>query len=178
MQTSLIGMEACSGAHFLGKALSGQGHDVRLISVQFVKPFVKSNKSDFIDAEAIAEAVQRMICDLCRSRPMTNSICKRSIAFEIAWSLGTPRSSTRYELPAGARHGVRIEASQAEGRDGRRVAKYQFQCISQNLEKSRADLDQIGHSQYLANFTAGRFGRQSVIVAHRSTTSTGRLSFV
>ena len=59
MQTSLIGMEACSGAHFLGRALRAQGHDVKLIPAQFVKPFVKSNKNDFIDAEAIAEAVDR-----------------------------------------------------------------------------------------------------------------------
>ena len=57
MQISLIGMEACSGAHFLGRALRAQGHDVKLISAQFVKPFVKSNKNDFLDAEAIAEAV-------------------------------------------------------------------------------------------------------------------------
>ena len=59
MQTSLIGMEACAGAHFLGRALRAQGHDVKLIPAQFVKPFVKSNKNDFIDAEAIAEAVDR-----------------------------------------------------------------------------------------------------------------------
>jgi transposase len=59
MQTSLIGLEACSGAHFLGRALRAQGHDVKLIPAQFVKPFVKSNKNDFIDAEAIAEAVER-----------------------------------------------------------------------------------------------------------------------
>src|SRR5208282_35096 len=59
LQTSLIGLEACSGAHFLGRALSNQGHDVRLIAAQFVKPFVKSNKNDFVDAEAIAEAVER-----------------------------------------------------------------------------------------------------------------------
>jgi transposase len=59
MQTSLIGMEACGGAHFLGRALRAQGHDVKLIPAQFVKPFVKSNKNDFLDAEAIAEAVDR-----------------------------------------------------------------------------------------------------------------------
>jgi transposase len=59
LQTSLIGMEACSGAHFLGCTLRAQGHDVRLIPAQFVKPFVKSNKNDFLDAEAIAEAVDR-----------------------------------------------------------------------------------------------------------------------
>ena len=59
LQTTLIGLEACSGAHFLGRALRGQGHDVKLIPAQFVKPFVKSNKNDFLDAEAIAEAVDR-----------------------------------------------------------------------------------------------------------------------
>src|SRR5271169_4988266 len=57
MQTCLIGMEACSGAHFLGRVLRDQGHDVKLIPAEFVKPFVKSNKNDFLDAEAIAEAV-------------------------------------------------------------------------------------------------------------------------
>ena len=59
LQTSLIGMEACGGAHFLGRTLRAQGHDVKLIPAQFVKPFVKSNKNDFLDAEAIAEAVDR-----------------------------------------------------------------------------------------------------------------------
>src|SRR3984893_13682571 len=59
MQTCLIGMEACSGAHFLGRVLREQGHNVKLIPAQFVKPFVKSNKNDFLDAEAIAEAVDR-----------------------------------------------------------------------------------------------------------------------
>src|SRR6202162_486225 len=59
MPTPMIGLEACSGAHFLGRALRKQGHDVRLIPAQFVKPFVKSNKNDFVDAEAIAEAVER-----------------------------------------------------------------------------------------------------------------------
>jgi len=59
MQTCLIGMESCSGAHFLGRALREQGHDVKLIPAQFVKPFVKSHKNDFVDAEAIAEAVER-----------------------------------------------------------------------------------------------------------------------
>jgi transposase len=41
---------------FIGAALRSQGHDVRLIPAQFVKPYVKSNKNDFLDAEAIAEA--------------------------------------------------------------------------------------------------------------------------
>ena len=59
IRVSLIGMEACAGAHFLAKALREQGHEVRIIPAQYVKPYVKTNKSDFIDAEAIAEAVGR-----------------------------------------------------------------------------------------------------------------------
>jgi transposase len=59
VRVRVIGMEACSGAHFLGRALREQGHEVRLMPAQYVKPYVKTNKSDYIDAEAIAEAVQR-----------------------------------------------------------------------------------------------------------------------
>jgi transposase len=59
LRVELIGMEACGGAHFLGRALREQGHEVRLIPAQYVKPYVKTNKSDYIDAEAIAEAVGR-----------------------------------------------------------------------------------------------------------------------
>jgi transposase len=59
LPASLIGLEACAGAHFLGTALREQGHQVRLIPAQFVKPYRKSNKNDFIDAEAIAEAVTK-----------------------------------------------------------------------------------------------------------------------
>jgi transposase len=59
LRVQRIGMEACSGSHFLGRALRNQGHDVRLMPAQYVKPYVKTNKSNYIDAEAIAEAVQR-----------------------------------------------------------------------------------------------------------------------
>lgn len=52
-------MEACAGAHHMARKLASFGHDVRLISPQFVRPFVKTNKNDFIDAEAICEAASR-----------------------------------------------------------------------------------------------------------------------
>jgi transposase len=59
LPASLVGLEACAGAHFLGTALREQGHPVRRIPAQFVKPYRKSNKNDFLDAEAIAEAVTK-----------------------------------------------------------------------------------------------------------------------
>ncbi|MFL9047778.1 IS110 family transposase [Escherichia coli] len=57
--SSVVVMEACAGAHFMARRISDIGHDVKLISRQFVRPFVKSNKNDFIDAEAICEAASR-----------------------------------------------------------------------------------------------------------------------
>jgi len=55
----LIGMEACSSAHYWGRELQKLGHTVKLMAPQFVKPYVKSNKNDANDAEAICEAVAR-----------------------------------------------------------------------------------------------------------------------
>lgn len=55
----LVGMEACGGSHDWARRLMEMGHDVRLMGAQFVKPYVKSNKNDFKDAEAICEAVRR-----------------------------------------------------------------------------------------------------------------------
>ncbi|RWK79073.1 MAG: IS110 family transposase [Mesorhizobium sp.] len=55
----LVGMEASNGAHYWARVLSDLGHEVRLISPQFVTPYVKSNKNDRNDAEAICEAVSR-----------------------------------------------------------------------------------------------------------------------
>jgi transposase len=55
----LVGIEACSGAHHWARELVKMGHDVRLIPAQYVKPYVKRNKTDAADAEAICEAVGR-----------------------------------------------------------------------------------------------------------------------
>lgn len=55
----LVGMEACAGAHHWARKLSGMGHTVRLMAPQYVKPYVKSQKNDAADAEAICEAVDR-----------------------------------------------------------------------------------------------------------------------
>ena len=55
----LIGMEACGSAHHWARKLTSFGHTVQLMAPQFVKPYVKTNKNDARDAEAICEAVAR-----------------------------------------------------------------------------------------------------------------------
>jgi len=59
MPPRLIGMEACASAHHWGRTFERFGHTVRLMASQFVKPYVKTNKNDVADAEAICEAVGR-----------------------------------------------------------------------------------------------------------------------
>jgi transposase len=55
----LIGMEACVGAHHLSRKLKALGHDARLMPAKYVRSYSKGKKSDYRDADAIAEAVQR-----------------------------------------------------------------------------------------------------------------------
>lgn len=59
LEPCIVGMEACGSAHYWARELQSLGHEVRLIAPQFVKPFVKTNKNDASDAEAICEAMQR-----------------------------------------------------------------------------------------------------------------------
>ena len=59
LQPCLIGMEACGSAHYWGRKLTAMGHTVKLMAPQFVKAYVKTNKNDMADAEAICEAVSR-----------------------------------------------------------------------------------------------------------------------
>jgi transposase len=55
----VVAMEACCGAHHLGRIFAAQGHEVRLMSPEYVRPYVKAQKNDDRDAEAIAEASTR-----------------------------------------------------------------------------------------------------------------------
>ena len=59
MPSCIVAMEACCGAHHLGRLFSAYGHEVRLMSPEYVRPYVKAQKNDDRDAEAIAEAATR-----------------------------------------------------------------------------------------------------------------------
>jgi transposase len=55
----VVGMEACCGSHYLGRVFASHGHDVRLMSPEYVRPYVKAQKNDDCDAEGIAAATTR-----------------------------------------------------------------------------------------------------------------------
>jgi transposase len=83
MPIALIAMEACGGAYHWARVFQGFGHRVRLISPQYVKPFVKTNKNDINDAQAIVEAA---------SRPGMPSVPIRSIEQQDVQALHRVRS--------------------------------------------------------------------------------------
>jgi len=88
----VAGMEACCGAHYWSRVIGRFGHIVRLIAPQFVKPYVKSNKNDANDAEAICEAV---------SRPQMRFVPAKSVEQQDIQSLHRVRSrlvSSRTQL--------------------------------------------------------------------------------
>jgi len=73
-----VGMEACGSAHYWARKLQAMGHTVRIIAPQFVKPFVKSNKNDRADAEAICEAM---------SRPTMRFVAVKTVEQQVVLSL-------------------------------------------------------------------------------------------
>ena len=68
-------MEACASAHHWARELIALGHEVKLMPPAYVKAYVKRNKNDAADAEAICEAVTRRRCASCRSRTSISKRC-------------------------------------------------------------------------------------------------------
>ena len=79
----VVAMEACCGAHHLGRIMAGQGHEVRLMSPKYVRPYVKAQKNDDRDAEAIAEAATRPTMRFVELKNEDSSTCRRYIACAI-----------------------------------------------------------------------------------------------
>jgi transposase len=71
----IVAMEACCGAHHLGRVFAAQGHETRLMSPEpeYVRPYVKAQKNDELDAEAIAEAATRSTMRFVAVKSQTQS---------------------------------------------------------------------------------------------------------
>lgn len=82
LEPCLIGMEACGSAHHWARKLEGCGYTVKLMAPQFVKPYVKTNKNDMADAEAICEAV---------SRPNMRFVAKKTVEQQVVLSVHRAR---------------------------------------------------------------------------------------
>jgi len=95
-------MEACAGSHHMARKLAEFGHTVRLISPQFVRPFVKSNKNDFVDAEAICEAASRPAMRFVT--PKTESQQTLSVLHRVRESMVRERTRTVNQM-----HGFLLE---------------------------------------------------------------------
>ena len=91
----IVGMEACLSAHFVSRTLRALGHEPRIIPAIYVKPFLKGQKNDYNDAEAIAEAALRPNLSVVGEKLRTNSIFKLAIASDRAWFPDGRRRSIR-----------------------------------------------------------------------------------
>lgn len=95
-------MEACAGAHFVARQLMAMGHEAKLISPQFVRPFVKGNKNDFVDADAICEAASRPSMRFVS--PKTEAQQTLSVLHRLRESLVRDRTKTANQM-----HGFLLE---------------------------------------------------------------------
>ncbi|MGY2293769.1 IS110 family RNA-guided transposase [Pseudomonas sp. SDO528_S397] len=98
----VVVMEACAGSHFVARQLMAMGHTTKLISPQFVRPFVKGNKNDFVDAEAICEAASRPSMRFVT--PKTQSQQTLSVLHRMRESLVRDRTKTANQM-----HGFLLE---------------------------------------------------------------------
>ena len=95
---SIVGLEACLSAHFVSRALRALGHEPRIIPAMYVKPFVKGQKNDYNDAEAIAERRFARICILSAKKPKISSISKPATGSGRDLCRAGPRPSIRSAL--------------------------------------------------------------------------------
>lgn len=143
----LVVMEACGGAHYWGREIQALGHTVKLVPPAYVKPFVKRQKTDAADAEAICEAASRPTMRFVAVKSAEKQAC--GLAIKVRDGLVRQRTQTinmlrghltEYGLvvPQGTAHVGRLEALLAEAE---RSLPAEVPIICRMLLKRIADLD-------------------------------------
>jgi transposase len=92
----MVAMEACASSHFWARAIAELGHDVRLVSPAYVKPFVNRQKNDMVDAESICEAAQRPTMRFVAVKSEAKQASAVIFRTRDLWSGNERRLSTRY----------------------------------------------------------------------------------
>ncbi|NDO79650.1 IS110 family transposase [Citrobacter sp. NCU1] len=151
----LIGMEACSSSHHFARIFIREGHEVRMMPPQYVKPYVKTNKTDAADAEAICEAVTRpnmrfvhvktidqqaVIAlhterDLYMRQRTATSNCRRAMLSELGFCIPTGMSALYKSVPA------ILEDAENE------LPSFVRRSISRRLEELQAKEEQIAQAE-------------------------------
>ena len=131
----LVGMEACATAHYWARELRALGHEVRLMPAQYVKAYVKRNKNDAADAEAICEAVVRPTMRFVPAKTAEQQAAVARFGGTLIRPLcGTPN----YLLPGGGHpHMKRRSSSRCWGCVGGGAAGRGHHCIRSRSMKSR-----------------------------------------
>lgn len=104
---AVIAMESCAGAHWLARKCQSYGQQVRLIAPQFIKPFVKGNKTDFADAEAICEAASRPAMRFVAVKTAEQQTCSHFIECVRRLSVNARRPAIRFMLSCSSSASVR-----------------------------------------------------------------------
>lgn len=138
MECCTIVMEACGGASYLGRELRKLGFEVKLIAPQFVKPFVKSNKNDWKDAEAIVEAAQRPTMRFCEVKSVEQQELQH--LHRIRERLVSQRTALGNEL-----RGILMEYGITMPK-----GKKSLRTVHELLEKHAQRLTQVGHEMVIA----------------------------
>jgi transposase len=107
----IVAMEACCGAHHLGRLLATQGHEVRLMSPEYVRPYVKAQKNDDRDAEAIAEAATRPTMRFVALKSEAQLDVQSLLRGATGWSGERTALTNQIQTSARARDRVRQAAS-------------------------------------------------------------------
>src|SRR5947209_13792849 len=93
----IVAMEATRGAHYGARVIATFGHDVKLISPQFVKPYARGQKNDMQDAAAICEAASRPEMRFVPQKSIARQDLQCCTASEAAWWRTAPKWETRFE---------------------------------------------------------------------------------